>query len=111
MDLDAGRDRQPAHPHCSVRPVDLESATHELYRTVPAQFTATRDAMAAKARQTGHPELASALKKLRKPSVGAWLANVLVLEQASDVQRLVGLGFELRGPKRKLEGEHIRRVS
>jgi hypothetical protein len=67
--------------------------------------------MAAEARRTGRPELASSLKKLRKPSVGAWLANVLVLEQPSDVERLVGLGFELREPKRKLEGKHIRSVS
>jgi hypothetical protein len=67
--------------------------------------------MAAEARQAGRPELASSLKKLRKPSVGAWLANVLVVEQASDVERLIRLGFQLREPKRKLEREDIRRVS
>ncbi len=67
--------------------------------------------MAAQARDAGHSELASSLKKLRKPSVGAWLANLLVLEQASDVEDLVALGTELRVPKRKLEGGQIRRVS
>lgn len=67
--------------------------------------------MAVEVRHAGHPELASSLKNLRKPSVGAWLANLLVLEQSSDVEHLVDLGMELRAPKRKLEREQIRRVS
>jgi hypothetical protein len=67
--------------------------------------------MAAEARQAGQPELASSLKRLRKPSVGAWLANLLVFEQSDDVERLVDLGAELRAPNRKLDGEQIRRVS
>ena len=91
--------------------MDLESATQELYGLTPTHFTATRDAKASEARQAGRPELASSLKKLRKPSVGAWLANLLVLEQSSDVERLIDLGGELRAPKHKLDGEQIRRVS
>jgi hypothetical protein len=91
--------------------MDLESATHELYGLAPSQFTAARDARASEARQAGRTDLASSLKKLRKPSVGAWLANRLVLERSSDVERLIDLGGELRAPKHKLEGEQIRRVS
>jgi hypothetical protein len=91
--------------------MDLESATRELYGLAPTQFTAARDAKAAEARQAGRLELASSLKKLRKPSVGAWLANLLVLEESKDVESLIDLGVELRAPKRKLEGEDIRRVS
>ena len=91
--------------------MDLESATQELYELTPTHFTAARDAKASEARQAGRPELASSLKKLRKPSVGAWLANLLVLEQSSDVERLIDLGGELRAPKHKLDGEQIRRVS
>jgi hypothetical protein len=91
--------------------MELKSATAELYRVPPAEFIAARDAMATEARRAGNPELASSLKKLRKPSVGAWLANVLVLEQSSDVERLVDLGADLRAPTRKLEGQQIRRVS
>jgi hypothetical protein len=91
--------------------MDLESVTQELYGLAPTQFTAARDAKASEARQSGKPELASSLKKLRKPSVGAWLANLLVLEQSEDVERLIDLGAELRSTKRKLEGEQIRKVS
>ena len=91
--------------------MDLERATEELYRVTPARFTSARDAMAAAARDVGQRELAASLKKLRKPSVGAWLANLLVSEQSSDVEHLVDLGAELRMPKRKVEGDQIRRVS
>jgi hypothetical protein len=91
--------------------MNLESATQELYRVAPAQFTAARDNMAAEARQAGDAELASSVKKLRKPSVGAWLANLLVFEQPSDVERLVNLGDDLRSPRHSRDGERIRRVS
>ncbi len=91
--------------------MDLESTSQELYGLVPGEFTAARDAKASAARKAGHPELASSLKKLRKPSVGAWLANLLVLEQSKDVERLIDLGLELRAPRHNLDGEQIRRVS
>ena len=91
--------------------MDLEGASQELYGLAPSEFTAARDAKASEARKAGCPELASSLKKLRKPSVGAWLANLLVLEQSRDVERLIDLGVELRAPKHDLEGELIRRVS
>jgi hypothetical protein len=91
--------------------MELERATRDLYRVTPAEFTAARDAMAAEARRAGDSEIASSLKKLRKPSVGAWLANLLVLEQASDVEHLIDLGTELRAPNRRVEGAQIRRVS
>jgi hypothetical protein len=80
--------------------MDLDAARRELYQVTPTRFTATRDAMATEARDAGDRELASSLKKLRKPSVGAWLANLLVREQSGDVERLVNLGAELRTPDR-----------
>lgn len=91
--------------------MEFERARRDLYRKAPADFTAARDAMASEARQGGDSALATKLKKLRKPSMGAWLANVLVLEQLDDVERLVDLGAQLRTPKRELDGEQIRRVS
>ena len=116
--LDRAGPRRPCSRPISFEPdsrqngsMELERATRDLYRTAPAEFTAARDVMAAEARQAGDSELASSLKKLRKPSVGAWLANLLVLEQASDVKRLIELGAQLRAPERKLEGAQIRRVS
>jgi hypothetical protein len=91
--------------------MDFEGASKELYRAAPFRFTATRDALATRAREAGDRELASSLKKLRKPSVGAWLANLLVLEQSVDVEHLVNLGAELRTQPREVEGSQIRKVS
>ncbi len=91
--------------------MDIESAARELYGLAPSQFTAARDAKVSEARKAGHTELASSLKKLHKPSVGAWLANLLVRAQSRDIERLIDLGVDLRKPKHKLEGEQIRRVS
>ncbi len=91
--------------------MDLEGASQELYGLAPNEFTAARDAKASEARRASRPEVASSLKKLRKPSVGAWLANLLALEQSRDVERLIDLGAQLRAANRNLEGEQIRRVS
>jgi len=91
--------------------MDLESASQELYGLTPREFTAARDAKVSEARKAGCPEIASSLRKLRKPSIGAWLANLLVRTQPRDVECLINLGGELRAPRRDLEGEQIRRVS
>lgn len=91
--------------------MDLDTATQELYRLAPSQFTAARDALEVRARQEGHPEIAASLKKLRRPSVGAWLANLLVGEQPNDIRHLIELGVGLRAPTRALEGGLIRQAS
>ena len=91
--------------------MELESASQELYLLAPSEFTSARDGKALEARKAGCRELASSLMKLRKPTVAAWLANLLVHEHSRDVERLIELGVGLRAPKVNLEGEQIRRVS
>ena len=91
--------------------MDLESATQELYGLPPTQFTAARNARATEARKAGEPEVAASLKELRKPSAGAWLANLLVRERPKEIENLIELGNSLRAPKKKLGGHEIRKVS
>jgi hypothetical protein len=91
--------------------VDLESVTRELYGLPLSAFTRTRDARASEARDAGNRTLASSLKTLRKPTIGAWLANLVVRERTKDVERLIALGADLRKTGRSLDGEQIRRVS
>ena len=91
--------------------MDLESATQELYGLTPTQFTAARNAKASEARNAGLPDVAASLKALRKPSAGAWLANLLVRERSKDIENLIELGDRLRTPKSDLRGDEIRRVS
>ena len=108
------RCKQPDHNEsCFGQDDDMEfeDASRELYGLVPSDFTTARDAKVAEARAAGDRELASALRKLRKPSVGAWLANQLAREEPRDVNNLVELGTNLRAPRSKLEGEQIRKIS
>jgi hypothetical protein len=90
--------------------VDLAGVSEELYGLNPSAFIAARDERVSEARQAGDRELADGLKKLRKPSTGAWLANKLRREQPLDVERLIGLGDALRST-RDVDGEQIRNAS
>jgi hypothetical protein len=89
----------------------LEAASSDLYGLPPREFIAVRDARVSDARKAGDSELASSLKGLRKPSVGAWLANLLARDHMGDVDRLIALGAELRAHNQKLDGEQIRSAS
>jgi hypothetical protein len=91
--------------------MDLESATDELYGVIPSEFTAARNAKVAEARKAGLGDVANALKKLRKPSAGAWLANLLVRERSHEIEGLIQLGDGLREPGSTQGGDEIRKVS
>jgi hypothetical protein len=90
--------------------VELTSVAEELYGLSPQEFTAARDARVSEARQAGDKALAVSLKQMRKPSVGAWMANMLVRERPADIVHLISLGEELRRSS-LLDGEQIRSVS
>jgi hypothetical protein len=91
--------------------MDVESATDELYGVSPPEFTAARNAKAAEARKAGLADVAASLKKLHKPSAGAWLANLLVRERSKEIGTLLDLGDGLRGARTTPGGDQIRRVS
>lgn len=90
--------------------MELSTVARELYGLPLDQFTATRDARASEARKTGETQLAQSLKQLRKPSTGAWIANLLVREQPREIERLVKLGTTLRSAQ-NLDGARIRRAT
>jgi hypothetical protein len=100
--------------HDSIRQtgptVDFEDVSEELYRLAPRDFTAVRDERVSEARKSGDTKLAASLKRLHKPTVGAWLANLLAHDRSEDLEHLIRLGDELRGEKRA-DGELMRRVS
>ncbi len=91
--------------------MDLESATDELYGLLPTDFTAARNAKAVEARKAGLADVAALLKELRKPSAGAWLANLLMRERSDEIETLLDLGDGLRKPGNKRGGDEIRKVS
>jgi hypothetical protein len=88
--------------------VDIDAAADELYELPPAEFTQARDTYVAQARTEGDRQATDALKRLRRPSIGAWMANLLVRARADDVQRLISLGASLRDAQDRLDGETMR---
>ncbi|MDQ6782683.1 MAG: hypothetical protein M3063_04420, partial [Actinomycetota bacterium] len=76
--------------------MDLDVVANELYGLTPSTFTAARDDKAVALRRSGDRELATAIKKLRRPTTGAWLTNLLVRERHDAVLQLLELGAATR---------------
>jgi hypothetical protein len=91
--------------------VDLGTLAYELYGMPPRQFVTARDARAAEAKVAGDRDLAEAVKHLRRPTTGAWLANLLVRERRDQVTELLDLGNEMRRAQKDLAGDDLRRLS
>jgi hypothetical protein len=68
-----------------------------LYGLPLDEFTRARDELARSVRQEGDGERAAEIKRLRKPSVPAWVVNQLARQRELDMQRLVKAGEQLAG--------------
>ena len=95
----------------SVQAMNLEQVADELYALAPAAFTAARDEQAGQARASGDAGLAGAIRKLRRPTVSAWLVNLLAREDGGQVDDLLELGQSLREAQRALDGDRLRELS
>ncbi|SCE80433.1 hypothetical protein GA0070607_1784 [Micromonospora coriariae] len=83
----------------------------QLYRTPPERFVAARDAAVAEARRSGDPATARQLARLRRPTVAAWLVNLLAIHRPDLVADLVQLADALRAAQRELRGPRLRELS
>ena len=90
--------------------MDLETVAAELYGIAPAGFTPMRDARASEAKKAGDRDLARAIGKLRRPSVSAWLANVLVRERRAEVQSMLELGAAIRQAQAHLSKDVLQKL-
>lgn len=90
--------------------MELSTVAEELYGLPLKEFTTARNARASEQRRAGAPELADSVKRLRKPSTGAWIVNRLVREQPKEIERLLELGTRLRSQK-NLDGARIRQAT
>ncbi|WUJ72206.1 hypothetical protein OG809_02850 [Kribbella soli] len=91
--------------------MDFGAATVELYGLTPEQFTAARNDLAKAANAAGDPHTATALKALRKPTLAAWLANVLVRADPDGVNSLTELGEQLRQAHLSADGPRLRQLT
>jgi hypothetical protein len=72
--------------------MDFDEAADELYAAQPGEFVATRTRLA----KAADPDLAKKIKELRKPSVSAWVVNMLPREAPEAVAAVLAAGSGLR---------------
>ncbi|WP_327145849.1 hypothetical protein [Nocardia sp. NBC_01327] len=89
----------------------LDEVAAELYGVPPAEFVVVRTERARQARDGGDRALATAIGKLRRPTVAAWTVNLLVRAAPEDIRALLDLGDALREAQRRLSSEQLRTLT
>jgi uncharacterized protein YhaN len=87
---------------------DLLGIADELYALPLGDFTPARDARAKALKGT---DLAAPVKALRKPSLAAWVVNLLVRRDADQVTQVLDLGAALREAAAGMQGEELRALT
>jgi hypothetical protein len=94
-----------------VQALNLAQVADELYGLPPSAFREARDERAGQARSAGDRDLAAAIGKLRRPTVSAWLVNLLARDVPGQVDELLELGESLREAQQALAGGRLRELS
>lgn len=89
----------------------LQDVATRLYTEPPDRFIAARDEAVAEARAAGDVDTARQIAKLRKPTVAAWLVNLLAHRRPELVDELADLAAALRAAQRNLRGAELRDLS
>ncbi len=79
-----------------------------LYALPLGEFTPARD---ARAKQLKGTDLAAPVKALKKPSLAAWVVNLLVRRDAGQVAQVLELGSALRDAAAGMQGEELRALT
>jgi hypothetical protein len=90
---------------------DFADVVARLYSVPPDEFIAERDDAVGAARRAGDKELAARIGKLRKPTIAAWLVNLLSHQRPDRIGELLALGADLRDAQRELRGDALRQLS
>jgi hypothetical protein len=90
------------------QPPDLLSIADELYGLPLPEFTPARD---AKAKELKGTDLAKQVKALKKPSVAAWVVNLLVRRETDQVEQVLSVGAALRDAQAAMSGEALRELT
>lgn len=89
-------------------PTDLLAIAEELYGLGLGEFTPARDARAKELKGT---DLAAPVRKLRKPSLAAWVVNLLVRRESEQVEQVLTLGAALREAQESMAGDELRALT
>jgi hypothetical protein len=87
---------------------ELADAVAELYRLPPEDFVSARADRVQALRDSGDKDTAKQVAALRKPTVGAWLVNLLVADDPSLPDQVSALADQLRTAQEQLSGEDLR---
>lgn len=88
----------------------LASVAADLYAGDPADFVTARDEAAKAARSGGDRELAASIRKLRRPSVGAWYVNVAARASLVALREWLALGVALREAQAAFDMARVREL-
>ncbi|TCC04181.1 hypothetical protein [Kribbella soli] len=88
--------------------MDFEEAADAVYAAPAADFIATRNELAKQLKAGGDAAASTRLKALRKPTVAAWIANLLARKLPDELDDLLALGDEFREATADLDGERLR---
>jgi hypothetical protein len=91
--------------------LSFDAVVDALYALPPANFVAAREEHAKAARSAGDRGLAARIHALRRPTLGAWMVNLLARERPELLRQLVELGGELRAAQEDLRGEDLRALN
>ena len=88
--------------------MDFEEAADALYAAPAADFIATRNELAKQLKADGDQLGSTRLKALRKPTVAAWVANLVARSLPDELDDLLALGDEFREATADLDGDRLR---
>jgi hypothetical protein len=74
----------------------MSDVADELYALPPHSFTEARNSRAAEAKSAGDRATATQLAGLKRPTIGAWLVNLVALRRPDTVAELIAVGERLR---------------
>ncbi|MGX1669130.1 hypothetical protein [Streptomyces sp. NPDC055400] len=90
--------------------MDADDVAEDLYRLPPVQFMAARNAQVAEAKRAGDAAAARRIAAFRKPTLAAWVSNLLARE-TEEAGQLLELADALREAHRTLDPEQFRTLS
>jgi len=91
--------------------VDFEEAADALYAAPAADFIATRNQLAKQLKADGDPVGSTRLKAMRKPTVAAWVTNLVARKAPDELDDLLALGDEFREATADLDGDRLRELT
>lgn len=88
--------------------MDLETVASDLYALTPEEFTSARSARVKEAKAAGDSDLAKAVGALTKPTIAAWVVNLLVRHSPEQIDQVLTLGVSLRSAQESLDATQMR---